>query len=103
MNGPGPGPRPKFAPGPGPGPGPAQILARLQVRAHSFDMNCLNIFCNFLNRKGPHTKPPFVKPPFNNNRMDIHMPAYGFPYAGVWAGVCIDLHTPAYGDPYAGL
>jgi len=68
MNGTGPGPRPKFAPVPGPGQAQAQILAWVQARAHSFDIKCLSIFFNFLNRKGPHTKPPFVKLPFNNNR-----------------------------------
>jgi len=54
--------------GPGPGPAQAQILAWVQARAHSFDIKCLSIILNFLNRKGPHTKPPCVKPPFNNNR-----------------------------------
>jgi len=68
MNGPGPGPRPKICAGPGPGSGPGANFGLGQARAHSFDMKCLSIIFNFLNRKGPHTKPPCVKPPFNNNR-----------------------------------
>jgi len=86
MNGPGLGPRPKFAPGPGPGPGPAQILAWVQARTHSFDMKCLSIIFNFLNRKGPHTKPPCVKPPFNNNRQTI---ANDRPQVEVCVCVCV--------------
>ena len=47
------------------------ILAQVQAQVHSFDKNGLNyILKNFLKRKGPHTKPSFVKPPFNNNRKD---------------------------------
>jgi len=63
MNGPGPGPGPKFAPVPG--LGPAQILGLGPGPGPFIDMKCLSIICNFLNRKGPHTKPPCVKLPFN--------------------------------------
>jgi len=46
-----------------------KFWAWVQARAHSFDMKCLSIIFNFLNRKGPHTKPPCVKLPFHNYRV----------------------------------
>ena len=45
-----------------------KFWAWARARAHPFDLKCLSIYFNFLNRKSPHTKPPCVNPPFNNSR-----------------------------------